>query len=428
MRVLFTTYPEKTHFLAMAPLAWALRTAGHEVRVACQPKFTDVVTQAGLTAVPIGPDRDLWQLMSRDLNWFSLGLNGLPVPYDTVDWRPQDVTWDYLKDGYDIHVPKWHKMSNVPMIPDLVEFARSWQPDLVVWEPSTYAGAVAAEAVGAAHARILFSLDTYGVARDHFLRLREQQPPEDRADPLGEWLAPYADRYGFEFSESLITGQFTITQLPPSLGIEADLTYEPLRYVPYGGPAVVPQWLSTPPERPRVALTMGLSVGATAADVLQLEDVFEEIADLDVEVVATLPEQAQKSIAKVPDNVRMVSYVPLHALIPTCTAVIHHAGYGTLATTALHGKPQIIVTWNADGPTLARRVAAQGAGLSLHVGQAVAWGVMRNRLTRILTEPRFTEAAGRLRDEIQAMPSPNQLAGRLEKLVAEHRRPVAAAS
>ncbi len=36
MRVLFTTYAEKTHFLAMAPLAWALRTAGHEVVVASQ--------------------------------------------------------------------------------------------------------------------------------------------------------------------------------------------------------------------------------------------------------------------------------------------------------------------------------------------------------------------------------------------------------
>ena len=48
MRVLFATYPERTHFLAMVPLAWALRTAGHEVRVASQPTFTDVITRAVL--------------------------------------------------------------------------------------------------------------------------------------------------------------------------------------------------------------------------------------------------------------------------------------------------------------------------------------------------------------------------------------------
>ena len=50
MRVLLTTYPEKTIFQPMVTLAWALRTAGHEVRVAIQPGFEDVVTGAGLTA------------------------------------------------------------------------------------------------------------------------------------------------------------------------------------------------------------------------------------------------------------------------------------------------------------------------------------------------------------------------------------------
>jgi hypothetical protein len=32
VRVLFTVNPERTIFLSMVPLAWALRTAGHEVR------------------------------------------------------------------------------------------------------------------------------------------------------------------------------------------------------------------------------------------------------------------------------------------------------------------------------------------------------------------------------------------------------------
>jgi glycosyltransferase (activator-dependent family) len=415
MRVLFTTYPEKTHFLAMAPLAWALRTAGHEVRVACQPKFAEVVTQAGLTAVPVGPDRDLWQLMARDTNWFSVGLNGLPVPYDTVDWRPEDVSYEYLRDGYKLHVTKWHKMSNVPLIPGLVEFAQAWQPDLVIWEPSTYAGAIAAEAVGAPHARLLFSLDTFGVTRDHFTRLS----PEGAEDPLKEWLAPAAGKYGVPWSERLVTGEFTISLLPPSLRAQADLEYVPMRYVPYGGPAVLPAWLRTPPEKPRVALTMGISIAESSGDMVDLKDLFEELSDVDMELVATIPDTVQERLGKVPDNVRMVSFVPLHALVPTCTAVIHHAGYGTLATTALHGKPQVIVPWNADGPALAKRVAAQGAGLALHVHQASARGVLRNRLLRVLTEPKFTEGAHRLRDEILAMPTPNDVADQLAHRVAK---------
>ena len=413
MRVLFTTYPEKTHFLAMVPLAWALRTAGHEVRFAVQPSFVDVVTQAGLTAVPVGSNRDLWQVMSRDLTWITSGLGGMPVPYDTVEWRPQDVTWRYLQDGYNVHVGRWHKMSNVPMLADLVAFARHWQPDLVIWEPTTYAGAIAANVCGAAHARLLFSVDSFGVTRDHFRRLRDEQPAGDRADPLGEWLGGYAGKYGIEFSEDLVTGQFSISLLPPSLRMDADLTYLPLRYVPYGGPAVVPKWLWEKPERPRIGLTMGLSTADHGAGyAINLQDLLDELAGLDIELVATVAEAAQHKLARIPDNARLVSYVPLHALVPTCAAVIHHAGFGTLATTALHAIPQLLVPWDGDGPTLARRVVAQGAGLAVHTNQATG-AVIRDRVQRLLGEPSFGERATSLHEEMMAMPSPNELAAQL---------------
>ena len=46
----------------MVPLAWALRAAGHDVRVAVQPSFAATVTSAGLTAVPVGRDRSTWRL------------------------------------------------------------------------------------------------------------------------------------------------------------------------------------------------------------------------------------------------------------------------------------------------------------------------------------------------------------------------------
>jgi glycosyltransferase (activator-dependent family) len=418
MRVLFTTYPQKTHFMAMAPLAWALRTAGHEVCFASQPKFCDVITQAGLTAVPVGTNRDLGQILARDANWFRIGLNGMPVPYDSVDWPREQVTWSYLQDGYAIQVPKWHRMSNVPLVSDLVEFARHWQPDLVIWEPSTYAGAIAAKACGAAHARMLFSVDGFGVTRQRYVELKAGQP--DQTDPLADWLGSYCRGYGFEFGEELITGQFTISLVPPSLGIEADLDYLPMRHIPYAGAAAIPAWLRTEPERPRVAITMGISTANLTGEVVDLPDVLDELADLDVEIVATLSEEAQKCVPAVPDNVRLVSYVPLHALAPTCSAVMHHGGIGTLLTIAAHGRPQLILPWNNDGPALARRVAAQGAGLALHVFQGSGRPV-RDRLLRILNEPKFAQAADRLRAEIRAMPAPNEIVGDLEKLTAGHR-------
>ncbi|MBB6421390.1 activator-dependent family glycosyltransferase [Streptomyces sp. AK010] len=420
MRVLFATYAERTHFLAMAPLAWALRTAGHEVRFAGQPTFTDEITQAGLTAVGVGRSLDPARMM--ELAPDDAGRAGLPEPYDVATRLPEQIAWGPLRDAYARQVRHWHRVENVPMVADLVAFARSWQPDLVIWEPTTFAGAIAAKACGAAHARLMFGLDVYGVTRDHFLRLRALQPATERADPLGEWLASYGRRYGFDFSEDLVTGHFTIDQLPGSVRMEADLRYVPMRYVPFGGPAVVPRWLwAARPERPRVALSFGLvATERYGGYVVGVREILESLADLDVEVVATIAESEQSKLGTVPGNASVVSYVPLHALVPTCSAVIHHAGFGTLSTVALHGVPQLLLPVDSDAPELARRLVAQGGARCVPAGEATG-PVVRERLVELLSEPSFREGARRLRAQVHDMPAPNQLVAHLEQLTAAHR-------
>ncbi|WP_186776765.1 activator-dependent family glycosyltransferase [Streptomyces salinarius] len=422
MRILFTTYPERTHFLLMAPLAWALRTAGHEVRVASQPKFADTITRAGLTAVPVGPDRDLWQILTRDPSWLGQGDSGdSPPPYDAAGREPEDIGWEYLRDGYAQQVERWHKTSNVPMTADLVAHARAWRPDLVIWEPVTYAGAIAAKAVGAAHARLLFGIDVYGVTRDHFLRLRARQPEDRRQDPLADWLGGYARKYGGEFDEEMITGQFTVDLVPEILQRRAERTYVPLRYVPYGGPATVPRWLWEKPARPRIALTLGLSgTGHGGGYDVGVQGVLDALAGLDVEVVATIAEAEQHRLERVPERARLVPFVPLDALTATCDVVVHHGGMGTLATTALRGLPQLTLPWDTDEPLLAAGITGAGAGLTLNPKQATV-GEVRDAVARLLTEPEFRAGAARLRDRFLAAPTPNDLVPELERLVSEHR-------
>ncbi|MGW0811616.1 glycosyl transferase, partial [Nonomuraea sp. NPDC002799] len=147
MRVLFALNPSKTVFLYMAPLAWALRTAGHEVRVASQPSFAPVITQAGLTALPVGRDRDLQ--MTDEQDEVEATRAGIPPPYDAFD-DPAKATWEYLKPGMAEAAAIWHRYGNFPIVADLVEFARWWRPDLIIWEPLTFAAPIAAKASGAA--------------------------------------------------------------------------------------------------------------------------------------------------------------------------------------------------------------------------------------------------------------------------------------
>ncbi|MEU8584214.1 activator-dependent family glycosyltransferase [Streptomyces abikoensis] len=426
MRVLFAANPHKSVFQYMVPMAWALRTAGHEVRFASQPAFAATITQAGLTAVPVGRDHDrLWAARAAAGGAdgaADAGRAGIEPPYDAFT-DPEKATWEYLSAGMATAVGERHRLAAFPMAADLVEFARHWRPDLVIWDPLSYAGPIAAQAVGAAHARLLFGVDVFGGVRDLFLKLKERRPEGERVDPLADWLGGYARKHGGEFTEDMATGHFTIDQFPASLQTEAPgLHYERTQFIPYGGPAVVPDWLRRAPERPRVAITMGLS----ATDVysgytVDTQDVLDSLADLDIEVVATIADSEKAKLKRIPGNARLVPYVPLHALAPTCDAVVHHAGAATLATVARHPVPHLSLHYHYDQPILARKLAEHGAGLELHTSEATGRAV-REHVLRLLDEPSFRERAAALRDETLALPTPNQLVPRLEELTERHRR------
>jgi glycosyltransferase (activator-dependent family) len=426
MRVLFATSADKSIFQSLAPLAWALRTAGHEVRIASLGQFAKTINQAGLTAVPVGRD-DPEEGEAEDLSDTDDDDDDdddddvLPLPYDVAAKPEPDVSWKDLKARYDFYVTWWHKTDSVPMINRLVSYAKWWRPDLVIWDPIAFAGPIAAKAVGAAHARLLWGQDIFGVTRERYLRLKEKQPRWARGDMLADWLGAAAKRNGGRFTEDMVTGQFTIDQLPDSLRMPASLEYVPMRYVPYGGPSTVERWLWETPKRPRVAITLGITAAEKFGGyAVGVQGIFDSLADLDIEVVATINVNEQKKISRVPDNVKMVGYAPLQALAPTCAAVIHHAGFGTMATTSLHGVPQLALPTDFDEPPLARKLTEQGAGLTMHSSES-AGPQVRELLLRLLNEPSFRTSAQRLRDEMLAMPAANEIVPHLEELTAKHR-------
>ena len=59
MRVLFTTWAWPSHYFPMVPLAWALRAAGHEVRMTSQPELLPAMLASGLPATAVGTDLDV---------------------------------------------------------------------------------------------------------------------------------------------------------------------------------------------------------------------------------------------------------------------------------------------------------------------------------------------------------------------------------
>ncbi len=437
MRVLIVPFPWKTHVFNLVPLAWSLQTAGHEVRVAGWPDLLDAVTGAGLTGLSVGPGETPEVRRQRDRRQTSdRAAAARRAPQEgqglgpLFDIRPdrERLSWEQVSRVFDDLVLPQARRSNDPMMEDLVAAARTWRPDLVLWGAKAFAGAVAAAAVGAAHARVLYSVDVYSRLREDFLHAKALQPPERRVDNLRDWLAGWAGKYGVEFSEDLVNGQFTVAPLPESFRPDFRPTTLPVQFVAYNGPAVVPEWLSRPPRAPRILMTFGDSVNDGPVRLLlpveRIQQILDSVADLEVELILALPPDSRRELREVPANTRLVESVPLSEALPTCSAVVHHGGTWSFGCALRHGVPQLLIGRAFDAPLKFRCLERAGAGLAMAPAEADGPAV-RAALVRLLQDGALRANARRLREEMLAMPTPNELAHTLRDVVTAHREQAA---
>lgn len=435
MRVLFTTLAAASHVHTQVPLAWALRAAGHEVRMTSQPDAVEHFRRAGLPAVPVGAPlaqaalvHELDERRADALESGAFGPESLDylALTDISEIRPERMSYT------DMHAKQlvlaqgaFPSQSDPGMIDDLVRFACWWRPDLVVWDTMTFAGPVAAMACGAAHARLLFGLDLIGWMRLHYRESLAARHPLLRDDPLADWLGWTLDAYDCAFSEEAVVGQWTVDPMPSSLALAVPGPRVPVRYVPYNGPSVMTSWVHTKPARPRVCVTLGVSQQETfGSHRASVGEILTALAELDVEVVATLTAAQVDCLGvDLPPNVKAVGFVPLDALLPSCAVVISHAGAGTMHTALHHGVPQVLIPdplW--DAARKAERLVAAGAGLAVADPQRFTASELRTLVHRVLREPSFMAGTARLRDEMLATPTPADIVPTLEYLSAEFRR------
>ncbi|ONK11272.1 nucleotide disphospho-sugar-binding domain-containing protein [Streptomyces sp. MP131-18] len=434
MRVLFTVWPAAAHLYPSVHLAWALRAAGHEVCVASRPTLTDTIAGVGLSAAPLVDEVELAR---------SVGA-GNPASEETL--RTMDRITEAMAIGQDdpvgFHVWRSHRDYAIPAVNDLqpigadpegpqpvldalVAFCRDWQPDLVLWDPTTPIGAVAARVVGAAHARLLWGLDLIGWSTDLFARRkRELAGALKDEDPIVAAVRPMAERYGLAVEDDLFHGQWTVDPMPAGLRLPTERRVVPMNCVPYTGSGAMPGWLHESSGCPRVALTLGASMRAFGKDSKPLiANLLDALGALDVEVVATLNKAQLEGIAHLPDNVRTVDYIPLTQLLPTCSAVIHHGGAGSMSAAAVAGIPQLVAIDDdnvIEGPVVGTYLTEAGAGLMVRHGEHTVED-MRAVVSRLLDDPSFESGAAALRGDVLGAPTPAEVVHVLERLTAHHR-------
>ncbi|MEV7844490.1 nucleotide disphospho-sugar-binding domain-containing protein [Streptomyces cyaneofuscatus] len=424
MRVLFTIFPATAHLYPVVPLAYALQSAGHEVCVATTPDLAADITAVGLKAVPVGEPVDLGAVLQRVAAEDNLERLAGRLGIDEAGLADPEVRKSV----------RYHMISMITLghpspstgrvaLADLVDFGRSWSPDLVLWDPMCFGAAVAARASGAAHARVLWGIDLFARFQDAYVDVLND-PGDLGEDLFIDALAPTMRQEGLAYDRELLYGQWSVDLMPQRMSREeTGLRYLPVRRVAYNGPGVYPEWLLTPPKKPRVCLTMGMSMRKYfEEDEALVTELLATAAGLDAEVVATVDAGQFAADYVLPDNVRTIDYVPLDLVLPTCAAIVHHGGTGTYAAAVAHEVPQLILpTPMGDHLALSRYVAERGGGLYTERAD-FSPEVVREQLVRLLSEPSFRQGATELRRDLLASPSPVDSLPALEKLTAQYAR------
>jgi UDP:flavonoid glycosyltransferase YjiC (YdhE family) len=391
MRVLFASWAGGGHFAPLVPIGWALRAAGHEVLVATHPSHADTVTRAGLPALPVGPDVDMFAL-------FRAKRQGRP-------WRPRGAEDPAARDdrrGY-LGMRDIAEAVADALADDLVAFTRSWRPDLVVYEPAALVGPLVARLHGVPAVRQLWTSD-FTAPVNGFPRTA---------------CAGLAHRFGLD--ELDVTGDLTLDPCPPRLQVRDDLPRQPVRYIPYNGPSLLPPWLREPPRRRRVCVTWGTTLGELSLHRLRhVPRVVRALGELDAEVVVAVLESQRGLFTDLPANVRAIGPVPLYLLLPTCEVVVHQAGGGTLMSAVASGVPHVLVPSLPDQIFNAEHLVSAGVGVHITSREEVTEDEVLAGVRTVLGDPGYRRAAQRLHAEHLARPTPGEVVPVLEELALTH--------
>lgn len=130
-------------------------------------------------------------------------------------------------------------------------------------------------------------------------------------------------------------------------------------------------------------------------DQRMLTAALEGLADEAVRVLATVNRRPPPGGLDVPANARVVDWLSYAKAMPLCDVVVCHAGHGTIARSLVAGVPVVACPVAGDMAENASRVAWAGVGASLPRRLATPRGI-RLAVRRVLAEPSYGDRAREL--------------------------------
>lgn len=381
MRLLFITCGGAT-VQALATLATAARTAGHQVIVTSQEESVGSITGLGLPGVSV-TSLTFVEAIFNDREG-----NPVPPPPDA------DSEWVFAGQGF-------ARMA-AASYPTLDGIARDWQPDVVVGGTHAHAAALVAHRHDIPYVRQAWDI---------------HERDERAVVPATEELRPELSALGLDrIPEPAVDIEIT----PPSVLPAGRKTDRLMRCVPTNHQRPLAPWVYRKPAgRKRVLVTTG-SRAALDPEHLGVP-FFERLLTIpaltadDVEVVVATVDEIAADLKAVRPDVR-AGWIPLDSITWTTDLFIHHGGGVTAMTALAAGVPQLVLPEIYATAEAFYRVDQVGASITFpnnlepmeNVAEACA---------KMLSDPSYGVRAGELAAEMAALPASAELVSVLEDLV-----------
>ncbi|MEZ3182544.1 DUF1205 domain-containing protein [Streptomyces pimonensis] len=391
MKYLFLTGGSPATVFAFAPLATALRNAGHTVFVATIKENVPVVEGVGLSPVDVATMSEL-EILSKD---------GSEDPERMLDDPVQQMRL----------VGRWYGRMARGCMTALTDLVGQWSPDVIVGGRLTYAGQLLAVRLGTPYVRHPWGLadwSAYDVGG-------------------GEELAPELRELGLD---RLPLPDMTLDICPPVLLAGRTGPAEPgtpMRWTPANLQRHLEPWMYVRGKRPRICVTTGTRVtdektfAALGRGSDFLRTLVTTATKLDAEILVAAPEEVVADLRAEMPEVR-AGWIPLDVVAPTCDVIVSHGGTNTSMVALNAGVPQLNIAKMYISEAQSRLISDFGAGVTVPVGEASEESVTE-ACGDLLNDPRYRRKAQEAAADMAALPLAAELVGRLEALVADRAHP-----
>ncbi len=381
MRLLFCTTPLEGHFRPLLPLARSLAARGHDVAFATAASWHADRRGRGLRGARRRRRPHGARSVRLDAGWDAI--QELPA----LDRRPYVFSYLFAQG----HAPL--------KLPTLLDAARAWRAQALVYESGDLAAPVAA-------ASLRLPSVNHGFGTMVSLSILERAAPA---------VAPLWRGVGLE--PAAYAGAFR----RPLRGCRAAaLRRRPSRFARASGCGSRSANRATPPP--------WLELLAAAARLRDHGHGLQQPAPLRAarstgsraSAQARFSPSAETSIppssAPVPANVRVERFVPQAQVLPSCAAVVSHGGSGTLLGALAHGCRSCCAAGRGPvrerGPLRARRRRGRASA-----GRADGGRNRDRRAARARRARRIAETARRIAAEFEQMGTPDEVAAAVEEHV-----------